>query len=122
MEAKTGWADLPSSADQDIKHGIGVNSGTASFGNPEPVKKFKSASPHDSKPFDIAALIGTADEFVTYSEAKECNVFKGTDTPVSYLFQSILHGETINDFMADFPLVNENDILGVIRLAAHAVR
>jgi len=44
-------------------------------------------------------------------------VFSGTRVPVQTLFWHLEKGVTINDFLADFPSVTEDQTIGVLEIA-----
>lgn len=49
-------------------------------------------------------------------------VFKGTRVPIDTLFDYIESGQSLNDFLIDFPGVNRNVAIEVLEKANQAVR
>jgi len=48
-------------------------------------------------------------------------VFSGTRVPVSNLMDYLASGETLDDFLDDFPTVSRDQAVGVLQLAREAL-
>jgi uncharacterized protein (DUF433 family) len=48
-------------------------------------------------------------------------VFAGTRVPVSHLFECLEGGETVDEFLDQFPTVNREQVLGVLELSKESL-
>ena len=69
----------------------------------------------------MAEIIGKTEDFVSYDAKRRSNVFKGTNVPVAYLWDDLMNGDTIFDFMSRNPEIRKEYVLGVVRIASSKV-
>ena len=48
-------------------------------------------------------------------------VFRGTRVPIGHLFELLEGGETVNEFLDQFPTVSREQVLGVLELSKESL-
>lgn len=48
-------------------------------------------------------------------------VFRGTRVPISHLFEYLESGETVNEFLDQFPSVTRGQVLGALELSKESL-